>query len=240
MPGARDGHHPAGRREFGKLARECGALFLLDAAKTIGEIAIDVEELHVDLLAAQGHKGLFRWGPGFCTFAPGSTRIPASRQGGTGTHSDRDRQPTDLPQKYEAGNLNVPGIAGLGAGLGWLAERHRRVALHNHQAHRATDRRAVHDQGGADLRLRARPKAQRGRGQHFAVQGRIRELAATLDAAFGVQVHSSALCAADAPGRRGLRRPAAVGDSVLAHLPRCRDTNRDQRRRRSGGQSTVV
>ena len=111
--------------EVGALARDRGALFLLDAAQTVGEIAIDVEQLHVDLLAAPGHKGLLGpLGTGFLYIRPEiADQIPAFRQGGTGTHSDRDRQPDEMPDKFEAGNLNVPGIAGLGAGVAWLAER---------------------------------------------------------------------------------------------------------------------
>jgi cysteine desulfurase / selenocysteine lyase len=45
------------------------------------------------------------------------------RQGGTGTQSQSPHQPSELPEKYESGNLNVPGILGLGAGVEYLAER---------------------------------------------------------------------------------------------------------------------
>ncbi len=183
--------------EVGKLARECGALFLLDAAQTIGEIAIDVEELHVDLLAAPGHKGLLGpLGTGFLYIRPGvEARIPASRQGGTGTHSDRDRQPTDLPQKYEAGNLNVPGIAGLGAGLGWLAER-------GIDALRcATVERIGQLIDGLSTIKGVRIYGSRSPEARVAVVSISlsgydpQELAATLDAAFGVQVRAGLHCA---------------------------------------------
>ncbi|HEX5444960.1 MAG TPA: aminotransferase class V-fold PLP-dependent enzyme [Pirellulales bacterium] len=111
--------------EVGRLARQAGALFLLDAAQSLGEMPMDVEQLGVDLLAAPGHKGLLGpLGTGVLYLRPGvEQQVAALRQGGTGSRSDQDWQPELLPDKFESGNLNVPGIAGLGAGAGWLAER---------------------------------------------------------------------------------------------------------------------
>ncbi len=111
--------------EVGRLARQAGALFLLDAAQTLGEVPMDVEQLGVDLLAAPGHKGLLGpLGTGVLYLRPGVEQQVASlRQGGTGSRSDQDWQPELLPDKFESGNLNVPGIAGLGAGADWLLER---------------------------------------------------------------------------------------------------------------------
>src|SRR5487761_1811787 len=111
--------------EVGAVARETGALFLLDAAHTAGELPIDVRELRVDLLATPGHKGLLGpLGTGVFYVRPGAEeRLDSFRQGGTGTFSDDDVQPRTLPDKYESGNLNVPGILGLGAGVEWLLER---------------------------------------------------------------------------------------------------------------------
>lgn len=111
--------------EVGRLTRQAGVLFLLDAAQTLGEVPIDVETLGVDLLAAPGHKGLLGpLGTGVLYLRPGvEERVASLRQGGTGSRSDQDRQPEVLPDKYESGNLNLPGIVGLGAGAAWLAER---------------------------------------------------------------------------------------------------------------------
>jgi selenocysteine lyase/cysteine desulfurase len=110
--------------EVGRLAHERGVLFLLDAAQSLGHLPIDVNELGAHLLAAPGHKGLLGpLGTGLL-YAPGVEGDLASlRQGGTGTQSDEDRQPESLPDKYEAGNLNVPGVLGLGAGAAFLEER---------------------------------------------------------------------------------------------------------------------
>ena len=77
-------------------------------------------QLGVDLLATSGHKGLLGpSAPACSTCRPGlEERIAPPAARGTGTHSDEDRQPATLPDKYESGNLNVPGILGLGAGRG--------------------------------------------------------------------------------------------------------------------------
>jgi cysteine desulfurase / selenocysteine lyase len=111
--------------EVGAIARRHGCLFLLDAAQTLGDLPIDAAALHVDLLAAPGHKGLLGpLGTGVLYVRPGVEASLASlRQGGTGSRSEDDRQPDFLPDKYESGNLNVPGILGLRAGIAYLRQR---------------------------------------------------------------------------------------------------------------------
>ena len=76
----------------------------------------------VDLLAAPGHKGLLGpLGTGLLYVRRGVEKhLESVRQGGTGTHSDRDVQPDGLPDKYEPGSLNVPGLCGLRAGIEYL------------------------------------------------------------------------------------------------------------------------
>jgi cysteine desulfurase / selenocysteine lyase len=98
---------------------------LIDAAQTAGHVPIDVVQLGADLLATPGHKGLLGpLGTGLLYLRPGLEKlITATEQGGTGTRSDEDRQPTTLPDKYESGNLNVPAILGLGAAVQYLAGR---------------------------------------------------------------------------------------------------------------------
>ena len=108
--------------EIARLAHDAGAAVLVDAAQTLGHLPLAVNDLQVDLLAASGHKGLLGpLGTGILYIRPGCEKLLDSvRQGGTGTHSEDDRQPECLPDKFESGNQNLPGIAGLGAAVEFL------------------------------------------------------------------------------------------------------------------------
>jgi len=111
--------------EIGHVARERELLYLVDAAQSVGHVPIDVREIGADLLAGPGHKGLMGpLGIGFLYIAPGiEEHVRPVRQGGTGTQSVIDQQPSTMPDKFESGNHNVPAILGLGAGVAYLAER---------------------------------------------------------------------------------------------------------------------
>lgn len=104
-------------REIGAIAREKGIPFLLDAAQTAGMLSIDVERDNIDMLACPGHKGLFGLqGTGFLYISP-SVRLEPIKDGGTGGNSEMDTMPDTLPERFEAGTLNTPGIGGLGEGV---------------------------------------------------------------------------------------------------------------------------
>ncbi|MEX2286651.1 MAG: aminotransferase class V-fold PLP-dependent enzyme [Planctomycetaceae bacterium] len=111
--------------DVGAIARAAGAIFLVDAAQTAGHLPIDVSRLPLDLLACPGHKGLLGpLGTGILYIRPGlEERLHSFRQGGTGTNSEDDRQPAALPEKYEAGNHNTPGLIGLEAAIEYLQRR---------------------------------------------------------------------------------------------------------------------
>ena len=102
--------------EVAQVARERGVLFLLDAAQSLGHIPLTVGKLGVDLLAAPGHKGLLGpLGTGLLYVREGlESLVDCVRQGGTGSASFDDRQPLNLPYKYESGNPNALGLVGLG------------------------------------------------------------------------------------------------------------------------------
>lgn len=112
-------------RAIGKIAREHGVPFIVDAAQSIGHLPIDVQADCIDLLAAPGHKALLGpLGTGFLYVRPGIERILRPlKEGGTGSISEESRQPDFLPDKYECGSHNAIGIAGLGAALQWVGEQ---------------------------------------------------------------------------------------------------------------------
>jgi cysteine desulfurase family protein len=102
---------------IGGHTRAKGVLLLVDAAQSAGAIPIDVNAMSIDLLAAPGHKGLFGpQGTGFLYIGAGVNLIPLL-VGGTGGSSAAAEQPETLPERFESGTLNIPGIAGLKAGV---------------------------------------------------------------------------------------------------------------------------
>jgi cysteine desulfurase family protein len=116
-----------------ELLSDHPALLLVDAAQSLGHVPIDVT-CGIDLLASSGHKGLL--GPlGTGVLYVGEQaekRLNSFRQGGTGTLSENEHQPQSLPEKFESGNLNVVGIAGLLAGVQFVTERGL-AALRTHE-----------------------------------------------------------------------------------------------------------
>jgi cysteine desulfurase family protein len=106
--------------EVGKIARRHGIPFLVDAAQTAGVLPIDVERDHIDLLAFTGHKGLLGpFGTGGLYIREGLDPRPL-KEGGTGSQSRLPYQPETPPERYEAGTLNVCGLAGLAAGVEFI------------------------------------------------------------------------------------------------------------------------
>jgi cysteine desulfurase family protein len=110
-------------REVGRLARDKGVLFLLDAAQTAGLLPIDVVADCVDLLAFPGHKSLLGPTGTGGLYVGERANLSAWREGGTGADSASPEQPTEMPFYLEAGTPNVLGIAGLCAGLKFLEEK---------------------------------------------------------------------------------------------------------------------
>ncbi len=109
--------------EVGALAHSKGIYFMVDAAQTAGLLPIDVQRMNIDLLACPGHKSLYGpQGTGFLYVAEGIDLKPL-KEGGTGIDSESDEQPETLPQRFESGTLNTPGIAGLGAGISFVLEQ---------------------------------------------------------------------------------------------------------------------
>ncbi len=109
-------------KECGRIAREHDVPFLVDAAQTAGCLPIDLGRLPVDMLAISGHKGLLGpQGVGALYIREGMDPVPL-KQGGTGSASNEEVQPEMLPDRYESGTPNTPGLAGLSAALDFLAQ----------------------------------------------------------------------------------------------------------------------
>ena len=110
---------------IGAMVREADALFLVDAAQSAGVVPIDLRAMPIDMLAFPGHKSLYGpTGTGAVYVGPRTDgRIRTWREGGTGGNSASPTQPLELPYLLEGGTPNVLGIAGLAAGVAWVAER---------------------------------------------------------------------------------------------------------------------
>lgn len=107
-------------KDIGRLCRENGAIFLLDAAQSAGMQKIDVEENNIDLMAFPGHKGLLGpQGTGGLYIRDGLV-LGTLKEGGTGSQSELYDQPESKPERYESGTLNLPGLAGLAAGIKYI------------------------------------------------------------------------------------------------------------------------
>jgi cysteine desulfurase family protein len=110
-------------KEIGRVARENGIVYMVDAAQSAGVYDIDVEDMKIDLLAFPGHKGLLGpQGTGGLIIREG-LELEGFMQGGTGSVSYSLNQPDIYPDKFESGTANAPGIIGLGAGIRYILDR---------------------------------------------------------------------------------------------------------------------
>ena len=118
---------------IGELARREGILYLIDGAQAIGATPVNVRALSCDLYAFPGHKSLLGpMGTGGLYIRPGVV-LRTLREGGTGTNSESMLQPDERPERYESGTLNLPGIAGLGAGCAFVAKRVSAIMSHERE-----------------------------------------------------------------------------------------------------------
>ncbi|MFO7887375.1 MAG: aminotransferase class V-fold PLP-dependent enzyme [Eubacteriales bacterium] len=108
--------------KVGKICKENGIYFIIDSAQTAGFLDIDFNKLSADALGFTGHKSLL--GPqgigGFVLNDNLAGEMSTFIEGGTGSLSDTEIQPDYMPDKFESGTLNIPGIYGLNASLKYL------------------------------------------------------------------------------------------------------------------------
>jgi cysteine desulfurase family protein len=183
---------------IGSIAQSRQIPLLVDAAQSAGEIPIDVKTMGISLLAAPGHKGLLGpQGTGFLYIAEGLDPAPLIA-GGTGGGSSAAEQPLEMPERYESGTPNTPGIAGLGAAIDYLQERGIGAVRQLLEDRMALLLRGMRDIEGITL-YGPSEATRRGGLVSFVVNGLDpSEVGFRLDREFGISVRTGLHCAPDA------------------------------------------
>ena len=111
--------------EIGRICARHGVPFALDAAQTAGHYPVDFTRFNLSALAVPGHKGLLGpTGIGLLLLSDSMARsLTPLIAGGTGSASDKETLPDYLPDRFESGTLNMPGIYGLEYSLGYIEKR---------------------------------------------------------------------------------------------------------------------
>jgi len=109
-------------REIGKIASDLGIPFMVDASQGAGTLEIDAEEAGIDILAFPGHKCLFGPQGTGGLYVRENIKLNTLVEGGTGSNSEYVLQPDIMPDRFESGTLNTPGIAGLCEGVNFISE----------------------------------------------------------------------------------------------------------------------
>lgn len=117
---------------IGAIAKKYGILFMVDASQSAGVVQIDVEKSSIDLLAFPGHKGLLGPQGTGGLFIRQGIKLKNFKEGGTGSNSHFMVQPDFIPDQFESGTLNTPGIAGLCEGLKFI-KKVGISAIRNHE-----------------------------------------------------------------------------------------------------------
>ena len=119
--------------EIGRICRDAGVLFAIDASQSAGQVPIDMKKMNIDVLAFTGHKSLMgATGIGGLYVMPG-IEISHSRAGGTGVRSAYPYQLDEYPYRLETGTPNMLGIASLWAGQEWIEEQGGVEAIHRQE-----------------------------------------------------------------------------------------------------------
>lgn len=120
-------------KEIGTICKKHNIFFIIDTAQSAGTVKIDFNEVNASALAFTGHKSLL--GPqgigGFIISDEFNEACSPFIEGGTGSLSHDIYQPTFLPDKFESGTLNIPGIVGLSRGIDFINE----IGLENIKSH---------------------------------------------------------------------------------------------------------
>jgi cysteine desulfurase family protein len=213
--------------DIGALCRERGIPFLVDGSQSAGSLPIDVEAMHIDMLAFPGHKGLLGpTGTGGLYIAEG-VKVRPARQGGTGVYSELPMQPEELPYLYESGTQNFQGLAGLEAGVRYIMDR-TAAGIHAHEMRLC----GMLMEGLADIpgvtMYGPPPGAGRASVVSFNIEGiDCAEAAMILDTSFGLMLRAGLHCAPDAHrtlgtfGLGGTVRVSPGNFNTIEDIERC-------------------
>ena len=190
--------------QVGAFCRARGLLFIADTAQTAGVWPLDMERMKIDALAFTGHKGLL--GPqGIGGFLLSEKLLPQMESliaGGTGSISHTEVMPDFMPDRFEAGTMNLPGIVGLHAGLGWIRETGMEQIRSHELALTRQFLEGLKSMDPYEKRLRVVGKKDtEGRTGVVSVQTVRRELAQTayeLDVQYGIMTRVGLHCAPSA------------------------------------------
>jgi len=119
--------------EVGRICRQRGVLFAIDAAQTAGLVGIDMAAMNIDVVCFTGHKSLFGPTGTGGMYVAEHVDIWPCRSGGTGVKSALKTQVAEYPWRMEFGTLNTMGIAGLLAAQRWIADRGGVAAIYEHE-----------------------------------------------------------------------------------------------------------
>lgn len=191
-------------REAGEFAAAHGLRFVVDSAQSAGLLPIDMKAMHIDALAFTGHKALL--GPqgigGYLLRNGIENELTPLISGGTGSLSHMEEVPDFLPDRFEAGTLNLPGIAGLHAALLYLKEQPEQMMLmHELQlTERFLSGLRQLDPDGTRIRLLGKSDCEDRTGV-VSLQTRrhdMAEIAARLDETYHIQTRVGLHCAPNA------------------------------------------
>lgn len=191
-------------KEVGAFCKTHGLKFIADCAQTAGTMPISMKEMNIDILCFTGHKGLY--GPqgigGFILQEEMISAMTPLLSGGTGSISHTEEIPEFMPDRFEPGTMNLPGIFGLNSALGWINE----VGLENiYNKERILTRIFLEEIGkmdpkGEKIKLVGK-KTEEGRTAVVSIQtpGRdVSEVAYLLDKNYGIMTRVGLHCAPSA------------------------------------------
>ena len=191
-------------KEVGAFCKTHGLKFIADCAQTAGTMPISMKEMNIDILCFTGHKGLY--GPqgigGFILQEEMISAMTPLLSGGTGSISHTEEIPEFMPDRFEPGTMNLPGIFGLNSALGWINE----VGIENiYNKERILTRLFLEEIGkldpkGEKIKLVGK-KTEEGRTAVVSIEtpGRdVSEVAYLLDKNYGIMTRVGLHCAPSA------------------------------------------